>query len=81
MRDNLVKIISDKKSTDINLHKGGIRTERDLSFYWNCSFMFLDVIQGLEVFPDDEDHEIDSSGVKSFTAVTRKALALRDTFS
>ena len=80
MKDNLVKVISDKKSTDINLHKGGIRTERDLSFYWNCSFMFLDVIQGLEVFNDDEDHGIDSSGVKSFT-VTRKALVLRDMFS
>ena len=80
MKDNLVKVISDKKSTDINLHKGRISTERDLSFYWNCSFMFLDVIQGLEVFPDDEDHGIDSSGVKSFT-VTRKTLVLRDTFS
>ena len=41
--------------------------------------MFLDIIQGLEVFPDDEDHRIDSPGVKSFT-VTRKDLALRDTF-
>ena len=80
MKDNLVNVISDKKSTDINLHKEGYRTDRDLSFYWNCSFMFLDVIQGLEVFHDDEDREIDSSGVKSFT-MTRKALALRDMFS
>ena len=33
MKDNLVNVISDKKSTDINLHKGGIPTERDSSFY------------------------------------------------
>ena len=80
MKDNLLNVISDKKPTDINFHKGGFHTERDLSFFWNCSFMFLDVIQGLEVFHDDEDRKIDSSGVKSFT-VTRKALALRDMFS